>query len=218
MPIASPDPALVDTAPLSDALRALARRGVLQHKRRGVQLISEGDLGDTLYIVLSGRLRAYSVGSDFREITYGEYGPGECVGEMGLDGGRRSANVDATQPTVVAMVTRQTLLLHLQAQPDFVFELLRMVIHRAREATRSLREIALTAVYFRLKAHLEKLARPQPDGTWLIDPAPSHREFSQVLGCGPAIITKVLKPLKEGGYVQVARRRIVICKPLPMRF
>jgi len=205
-------------APMSDSLRALARRGVLQRKRRGVQIISEGDFGDTMYIVLSGRLRAYSVGSDFREITYGEYGAGEFVGELGLDGGRRTANVDAVEATLCAVVTRTTLLQHLQAEPDFVFELLRMVIRRAREATRGMREIALTAVYFRLKALLERLARPQPDGTQLIDPAPSHREFAQQLGCSAAIITKVLKPLKEGGYVEVGRRRILIRKPLPSGF
>ncbi|MBX3637004.1 MAG: cyclic nucleotide-binding domain-containing protein [Rubrivivax sp.] len=81
-------------APLSDSLRALARRGELRRLRKGVQIISEGDRGDTLYIVLAGELRAYGVGADEREVTYGCYGAGEYVGEMGLDGGPRSANVE----------------------------------------------------------------------------------------------------------------------------
>ena len=48
---------LIDAAPLSDSLRVLARRGALQRLKRGVQIISEGDRGDTLYIVLSGQDR-----------------------------------------------------------------------------------------------------------------------------------------------------------------
>ena len=83
-----------DSAPMSESLRALARRGTLQRLRKGVQIITEGDRGDTLYIVLSGRLRAYTVGADDRELTYAEYGAGEFVGEMGLDGGPRSAHVE----------------------------------------------------------------------------------------------------------------------------
>ena len=59
----------LDAAPLSDSLRALARRGVLRPLRKGVQIISEGDVGDALFIVLAGELRAYSVGADGRELT-----------------------------------------------------------------------------------------------------------------------------------------------------
>ena len=53
-------------APMSDSLRTLARMGVQQRLRKGRHIITEGDVGDTLYIVLSGRLRAYSVGIDER--------------------------------------------------------------------------------------------------------------------------------------------------------
>ena len=63
----TPDP--FDPIPMSDSLRTLARRGELRRLRKGVQLITEGDRGDTLFIVLAGQLRAYSVGADGREVT-----------------------------------------------------------------------------------------------------------------------------------------------------
>ncbi len=212
------DPDPFEAAPLSSSLRALARRGVLKRLRRGVQIISEGDVGDTLYIILSGRLRAYSVGADFREITYATYGAGDTVGEMGLDGGPRSANVDTLEPTVCAVVTRTTLQQHLREDPDFAFELLATVIRRARAATLSLRQVALHSVYARLKPLLESWALAQPDGSSLIDPAPSHLEISRHLGCDRAMISRVLKDLEKGGYVQVGRRRLVMLKPLPLRW
>ena len=82
-------------APMSRSLRELARRGVQRPLRKGAQIIHEGDVGDTLYLVLSGRLRAYATSVDGRKLTYGVYGAGEFVGEMGLDGGARSAHVKA---------------------------------------------------------------------------------------------------------------------------
>jgi CRP/FNR family transcriptional regulator, cyclic AMP receptor protein len=208
-----PEDAL-QSAPMSPSLRALARSGVPRPLRKGAQIIHEGDVGDTLYIVLSGRLRAYASGSDGRELTYGVYGAGEFVGEMGLDGGARSAHVEAVEPTLCAVVTRATLQQHLQADPSFAFELLAKVIRRARATTLGMKQIALNDVYGRLKALLDSLAVAQPDGSRLIEPAPSHLEMSQVLGCGREMVSKVLKELEKGGYVSVGRRRVRLLKPL----
>jgi CRP/FNR family cyclic AMP-dependent transcriptional regulator len=204
-----------DLAPMSPSLRALARRGSLQKLKKGVQIITEGDSGDTIFIVLSGRLRAFSVGADDREITYGEYGAGEYVGELGLDGGLRLASVVTLEPTLCALVTHGTLLRHIDDDPAFAIELLAKVIRRARQATVSLRQIALNSVYGRLKALLEGISQLQADGSRLADPAPSHLEMSRMLGCSREMVSRVMKDLEKGRYLEVGRRRVVIPKPLP---
>jgi CRP/FNR family cyclic AMP-dependent transcriptional regulator len=72
-------------------VRALARRGELCRFAKGAVLIQEGAVGDTLYVVLTARCASFgSHMANEREITYGIYGPGEYVGEMGLDGGCRA--------------------------------------------------------------------------------------------------------------------------------
>ncbi len=207
---------LTQQAPMSDSLRTLARQGVLVRLRKGAQIITEGDVGDTLYIVLSGRLRAYSIGVDGREITYGIYGPGEYVGEMGLDGGPRSAHVMAVEASRCAVVTRPTLQRHLAAEPEFFFELLSKVIRRARTATQNLRQIALNDVYGRLKLLIDSQVDGPLPYDW--DPAPSHKELGQQLGCAAAMVTIVLGDLKRGGYVELGRRRIVVVKGLPAKW
>ena len=97
-PLSSTEIAL-DTLNLSPALLALAERAAPRRYRKGVLLIQEGEIGDTLYIVLSGRVKVFSLGSNDREITFGLYGPGEFVGEMSLDGGPRAASVITTEAT-----------------------------------------------------------------------------------------------------------------------
>ena len=49
--------------PANDApsphIKALSALGVQRHYRSGALLIQEGETGDTIYIVLQGRLRAF---------------------------------------------------------------------------------------------------------------------------------------------------------------
>jgi CRP/FNR family cyclic AMP-dependent transcriptional regulator len=203
---------------MSDLLRALARRGELRRVRRGVQIITEGDRGETLYVILQGRVRAYSVGAEGREVTYGTYGGGEYMGEMGLDGGPRSANVETLEPTLMSVVTRATLARHLQDHPQFAFELLNKVIRRARSATMGLKQIALNDVYGRVKALLDGMAQPLPDGRRVVAPAPTHLEMSQRLGCSREMVSRVLKGLERDEVLQVERGRLLLLTEIPTKW
>jgi CRP/FNR family cyclic AMP-dependent transcriptional regulator len=212
----SADPFLA--VPMSDLLRELARRGELRRVRRGVQIITEGDRGETLYVILQGRVRAYGVGAEGREVTYGTYGAGEYVGEMGLDGGPRSANVETMEPTLVSVVARATLRRFMQDHPQFAFELLNKVIRRARAATMGLKQIALNDVYGRLKALLDTLAQPLPDGLREVAPAPTHLEMSQRLGCSREMVSRVLKSLERDEVLRAERGRLVLLAEIPAKW
>jgi CRP/FNR family transcriptional regulator, cyclic AMP receptor protein len=208
----------VDHPPMSDSLRTLARRGELKRFRKGQRFITEGEFGDTIYIVLEGRIRAFGENEDGKKIIYNDYGPGEYVGEMSLDGGPRSANVEALQPTLCARVTRATLQQHLKDEPDFAFELLTKVIRRARAATVSLHGVALNNVYGQLKALLESKCLPGPDGVAVWDNAPSQAELAQHLGCTKAMVNKLLRDVRIAGQVHWEPGRIRLLRPLSSKW
>lgn len=214
-----PQPDYLKSAPLTEGVRALAQRGELCRFAKGAVLIQEGAVGDTIYIVLDGKVRSYgSHMANEREITYGTYGPGEYVGEMGLDGLPRSASVMALEPTVCSMVTRRTLEAHLSEQPAFAFELLAKVIRRARAATLSAKGMALNDVYGRLKHLLETTAVAQPDGTRRLAERVTHLELANRVGCSREMITRQLNDLQQGGYVSAGRGELVLLKALPPRW
>jgi CRP/FNR family cyclic AMP-dependent transcriptional regulator len=203
---------------MSPALRALAASGEVRLWGKGRVLIHEGDVGGALYIILSGRLRAYASNDDgSRRITYGEYLPGEFLGEMSLDGGARSASVEAAEASWCAMVTRTTLTQHIARQPDFAYELLAKVIRRARAATLSLRALALNDVYGRVAWLLNTRAVAQGDGTRVVGPL-THREMAEALACTRPMISRVMKELETGGYVAMREHRVVLKRALPARF
>ncbi|MBX3643335.1 MAG: Crp/Fnr family transcriptional regulator [Rubrivivax sp.] len=214
LPPCQPDP----LATLSESLRALARRGEIRHYRKHTLLIEEGDRGDTLYLILAGRLRSYASGDKGREITYGIYGPGEYLGEMSLDGGPRSANVVTLDDCSCAVVTRTTLQQHIAEHPEFAFELIAKVIRRARAATLSAKQLALNDVYGRLVQVLSGLAVEQPGGTRLIEERLTHQALAHRLGCSREMVSRLMKDLEHGAYVEARDGRLVLLRPLPSRW
>ncbi|OYU28601.1 Crp/Fnr family transcriptional regulator [Paucibacter sp. B51] len=201
------------TADLPPSLRLLAARGMARSYRRGTVLIEEGSQGDSLYLILSGSLRAYGCDARGREVTYGIYGPGEYVGEMSLDGGPRSASVITEQASRCVLLTRASLQAHIAEHPEFAFELLTKVIRRARAATLSTKQLALNDVYGRLKALLETTTATS-DEILL-----THQAMAQRLGCSREMVSKLVKDLELGGYLErVANGRYRRLKALPARW
>jgi CRP/FNR family cyclic AMP-dependent transcriptional regulator len=205
--------ALVDT--LQDpALRELAARGAVRSYRKDVLIIQEGDLGDTLYILLSGRVKVFASGENDREVVIDTHGPGEYVGEMALDGGPRSASVITLEPTICAVVTRITIRDHIAKHPEFAFDLLARVIRRARRATANVKNLALLDVYGRVRHLFDDLA-VERDGVRIIPEKLTHQEIADRVGSSREMISRLLKDLERGGYLESEGRVITLKKRLP---
>lgn len=216
------DDPLANAAPNSAdpgrSLQRLVARGLQHRYRKNTVIISEGERGDTLFVLLSGRARAYSVDARGREVTYGIHGPGAMFGEMSLDGGPRSASVITLEPTLCAVIARQTLLEHIAEHPEFALELLTRVIARARLATQSARNMALLDVYGRVAQLLGSLAQPQPDGSRAIPERLTHAEIASRVGCSREMVSRLMKDLESGGYLSQRNQRIRLQRTLPARW
>lgn len=200
---------------MSELLRGLAARGQVQTYPKGTLLIREGEHGDALFIVLAGSVKAFSTDEREREITFGTYGPGEYLGEMSLDGGARSASVLTLEATRCAVVTRRTLREYIIAQPDFAFELLERMIRRVRVLTEHARGLALLEVYPRLVKVLMGMATHDADGQRVIVPRPTHQDLASRVGASREMISKLMKDLERGRYIEAVGKTLVIRRSLP---
>ena len=211
--------ALSDADTRSNHIEALASQGVQRRYRRGALLIQEGDTGDTLYIVLQGKLRAFLGDNRGKELTLGMYGPLEYVGEMSLDGGPRSAHVEAAESSTCAVISRDILLAYIAEHPEFALELMARLIRRARLATESARSVALIDVYGRLVRLLNQWATdPNEVGERALRDRMTHQQMAQHLACSREMVSRLLKDLENGGYIAVRERRIRLLKALPARW
>ncbi|MEC4670054.1 MAG: cyclic nucleotide-binding domain-containing protein, partial [Nitrospirota bacterium] len=74
--------------------------------RGGETLLRQGEQDQSLYVVLTGRLRVFVIGQDGQEGVVGEVCQGEIIGEMAiLTGEPRSASVRAIRDSEVARLT-----------------------------------------------------------------------------------------------------------------
>src|SRR5205085_6131973 len=134
----------------SGLLREIARRGGLRSYPANAILITEGDASDTVFIVLSGRVKVFSNNADGKEIVIATHGAGEYVGELALDGGARSASVMTLEPTTCSVVSGANLREFVAVHPDFASHLILKLIRSVRDATESVKSLALEEVYERV--------------------------------------------------------------------
>lgn len=210
-PAAGTDP----LAPLHDqTLRNIAASGVVRTFPRNTILINEGDLGDALYIVLSGRVKVFASNEAGREFVIDFHGPGEYVGEMSLDGAPRSASVMTVEPTTCAVVNRAQLRDFILAHPDFAMHLIERLIRRVRVTTSNLKSLALSDVYGRLARLLNALAQ-EVDGRLVVPEKLTQQDIADRVGASRDMIGKLMKDLIGGGYLAVEDRTITILRKLP---
>jgi CRP/FNR family cyclic AMP-dependent transcriptional regulator len=163
--------------------------------------------------LLEGRVRAFGSSVSGKEITYGYIDAGEYFGELTLDGGRRSASIEVIEPSVCAIVTNAQVQTFMQDHPNFATDMLHTVISRARQSTDNARNIALLDVYSRLKHTIEKIT-PAVDVVVSI----THQDLAADVGASREMVSKLLKDLEFGGYINFESRKLTRLKALPVRW
>lgn len=206
---------------LSVELQTLADLGVQRSYRKGAVILNDGETGDAVYILIQGRVRVYGSATTGKEITYGMIESGDYFGEMALDGGSRSASVEALEPCLCSVVPNAHVLAYLHDHSTFAVELLHKAIGRARTATLAARDMALLDVYERLAQALSRLAHVSLDdasSVKTIEELITHAELASLIGASREMVSKLMKDLERGGYIRIENRQITLLKKLPARW
>ena len=184
---------------------AVSRQHHPHHRRRA---------GDSLYIVLTGRLRAYASSEDGRDVVLGEHGPGEYVGELSLDGRPRSASVKTVEATTCCVVSGAELRGFLAEHPDFAVHLSQKLTRMVRRLTEQVKSLALQDVYGRMVRVLMELSDPQGSER-VVREKLTQQDIADRVGSSREMVNRVMKDLTAGGYVSVRDGRYVIQRKLP---
>ncbi len=161
----TPGPMSQTASPFADldesALRALAPHGAVRSFAKNAVVVSEGDETDSLYILLSGRVKAFVSEEDGREVVLSTVGVGDYFGEMVLDGGPRSASIMTLEPCRFFVIPRGDIEGLIDRNPAFARHLIRMLIGKVRSLTRKVLDLALKDVYGRFAKFVDENAVEQ---------------------------------------------------------
>jgi CRP/FNR family cyclic AMP-dependent transcriptional regulator len=198
-------------------VRELATRGQIRSFPKNTVFINEGDRGDSLFVIVTGRVKVFVSDNQGREMILDIHGPGQYVGEMALDGRPRSASVMTLEATICAMVTRDALKDAIVANPDLAMSLIEELIDRARIATDTIKNLALMDVYGRVARLLLSLAR-EHGGKLVVPERLTQQDIADRVGASRDMISRIFKDLTTGGYVTVVDRQITLNRRPPPRW
>ena len=195
-------------------LRALSSQGPVKSFRKQTIIVNEGDATDSLYVILSGRVKVFLADESGKEIVLGTQGPGEYFGEMVLDGGVRSASVMTLESSRFIVIPRPRMREFLRSQPEFSVRLIEKLIRRTRVLTESVKNLALMDVYGRVARLLLELAE-EDRGRLVIREKLTQLDVANRVGASREMVSRILKDLAVGGYISVKQKRITIHKAPP---
>jgi CRP-like cAMP-binding protein len=114
------------------ALRALAEKSTRRALPADAVVIREGEAPDSLYVILTGRVRVFLTDEKGAELVLTTKGPGEYFGEMMLDERPRSASVAALEACELGVIPRAHFTAFLLEQPEVALRLIRDLIRVSR--------------------------------------------------------------------------------------
>jgi len=146
-------------------LTALAGEVEVIHVNAGGTLAKQGDAADGVYLLVSGRLRAFAQQPDGGEVAVGEIAAGELVGEMSLlTEAVRNATVRAVRDSQLFFVKSATFNRIIHTQPEATLAIARVLVERleranaGRQTAPPRRAIALVPAYGDCRGTIESLA------------------------------------------------------------
>ena len=198
-------------------VRQLAALGRVRTYPKNTVFITEGDSSDSVFVILTGKVKVFISDTEGHEMILDTQGAGEYVGEMALDGKPRSASVMTLEPSTFSVVAREPIREAIRKDPDFALDMISKIIDRARLATSSVKDLALLDVYGRVARLLLNMAVDKA-GKLVIPEKLTQQEIAERVGASRDMVSRIFRDLTAGGYIKVENRIVTINKRPPARW
>lgn len=174
-------------------------------------ILNEGDPSSGLYVIHSGRLKAFLADERGREIILNIMEPGDYFGEMALiDNELRSASVMTMEDSELTLVTKENFNDCLARNPELAAKLMLGLIKRLRISTRKVGSLALMDVYGRVANTLLQYAK-EHDGKLMVLEKLTHHEIANIVGASREMVSRIMRDLTQGGYISIdSEKRIIL--------
>jgi len=170
---------------------------------RSTTIIAAGDMTDSLYVIISGRLKVMMTDDDGGEVILAILGPNEFFGEMGLlDDAPRSASVVAIEPCELLSLSKKDFKKCMAENFEMTMTVLRGIVKRLREADKKIGSLALMDVYGRVARLLLEMSETI-DGQKVVTKKLAKQDIAKMIGASREMVSRVMKDLQTGGFIEV---------------
>ncbi|MCL2779965.1 MAG: Crp/Fnr family transcriptional regulator [Actinomycetia bacterium] len=181
---------------------------------RGTVLFHEGDPGDSLYVVLTGKVKLGRRSPDGRENLVAVYGPSDQFGELSLfDPGPRTATATVVTEARLAKLPKDALQEWMMERPEIALQLLRVVARRLRRTNAMLADLIFVDVPGRVAKQLLQLAQrfgTLDGGNLKVKHDLTQEELAQLVGASRETVNKALADFVQRGWLRLEGKSVVI--------
>ena len=200
-----------------EQLRMLVTVVTRRSAPRASVIMAAGDQIDSLYIVISGRLKVMMGDAEGKEVILSLIGPGEFFGEMGLiDDAPRSASVVTIEPCELLSISKRDFKKCLQENFEMSMAVMRGLVRRLREADRKIGSLALLDVYGRVARLLLDMSE-EVNGQKVVAKRLPKQDIAKMIGASREMVSRVMKDLQMGGYIEMRGSTIVLRDTIMLR-
>ncbi|MFQ5973897.1 MAG: Crp/Fnr family transcriptional regulator [Alphaproteobacteria bacterium] len=180
-------------------------------------IFSKGDDGDSLFVILDGRIGIRTVSESGKQLFLNILEQGEVLGEIGLlDGRERTAGAMAMEPSRLLKIDRTDFIPFLERHPKLGLRLMSVLCERLRWTSEIIESTIFLDIPRRLAKRLLALAEdhggPEDKGT-KVSIGLSQEDLANMLGATRESVNKVLRSLQRQGVIRYDRDNIVILDP-----
>ena len=195
-------------------LEQIAQMAVPRSFEPGQVVFREGDQSDTCYVVREGHARAVRSHGDGRTITLATFGPGDIFGELAMfEDERRSATVEAIEPTSVVGVLGPDMRRLMNEHPQIAARLVIALGRRLRETNERLARQSFQTVQSRVAVILSELVAQEiaaGRGPADVLVTATQADLAQLAGSSRESSSRFLAVLERAGVISQGRGRLVV--------
>lgn len=193
-----------------ESLRLLATLVTRKSVTRGATIMVAGDPTDSLYIVISGRLKVMMSDAEGKEVILAILGSGEYFGEMGLiDDAPRSASVVSIESCELLCVAKREFKRCLAENFEMSMAVMRGLVKRLRDADCKINSLALLDVYGRVARLLIDMSE-EVDGQKVVTKRLPKQDIAKMIGASREMVSRVMKDLQLGGFIEMRGSTILL--------
>jgi len=188
-----------------EAVERIERRCAWKRYAPGEPILDYLDASDDVFFIALGEVRVTIYSTAGKAVSFRELGSGEIFGEFpAIDGGSRSASVEARTNCLIASMPGSSFRELLQSEPGLAQALLPRLVKTIRALTTRVYEFSTLAVNNRIQAELLRLASlgPKEGKAARIVPAPTHVEIASRVSTHREAVTRELNRLSRIGIIE----------------
>jgi CRP/FNR family cyclic AMP-dependent transcriptional regulator len=182
---------------------------------RGHTVFAEGEPGDRLYIIVSGKVKIGRRSPDGRDNLLSIMGPSDMFGELSIfDPGPRASSATTITEVHAVSMDRDGVRASIADRPEIAEKLLRLLARRLRRTNNNLADLIFADVSGRVAKQLLQLAQrfgTQEGDALRVEHDLTQEEIAQLVGASRETVNKALADFAHRGWIRLQAKSVLIC-------